>query len=210
MLLIIVSCAKSEYNYPNNPNISTINGSPIDSINPQFILDSMIIGKSNIPLVLKKENNDQLNNVLHFAHEPILHNYFMGREVYRFFIDYKNDNYLIASISHKGDTYWISAKNVFIDQNGDYSMSVRTIDLTKEQWDIFNELWENAFGEKKSKKYIVQSDLDSLNDSVYFFVEEHKNKEYAYWAYSDLSESKQKLLKWIIANSRIGFNPDLI
>lgn len=112
LLILFSSCSQSTNdtnNYPNDSTISDENGKPKDSLRSYFpaILknDSGIIKNEMTRISLK-----YYSNVLFCFQEPILFNYYMGYESYRFLLLRSFSRPLVFSLCRKGDEVWLVTK----------------------------------------------------------------------------------------------------
>ena len=106
-----------EYIYPENVNISNANGEPVDSLSFFFPL------KLNYKDSLIKTDLDtfdlmRYSSQLFPSKEPILFNYYLGHEIYRFIWLQSFDNPIILTLNKKADDIWLTIKK--LDRQPEY------------------------------------------------------------------------------------------
>lgn len=197
LLLLLFSCSRAKYKYPSIQSISMEDGLPMDSIAPNFILDSIKFHDNGDVRIWNGQNKQIINKILAFASEPLLYNYFLKRDIYRFVIGYENRKFLIVSISVKDDAYWLITKKITVDNEEGYTLVFRSYDLTKEQFGHFIEKWDEAM------PFILKDSKQDKSVESFVFVEMHTKDDYCYF-FEQLQNSEiNKLMEWVMNNSRL-------
>lgn len=110
---LLWTCGENEtqYIYPENANFSKPNGDPIDSLS--YFLPTEL--KYRDTLVKTGLDTFQLNwysSQLFPTKEPILFNYYLGHDTYRFTWLRSFDNPVVLTINKKGDKVWLTVKRL--------------------------------------------------------------------------------------------------
>lgn len=105
-----VSCQQQKAepsNYVQDPTISSSSGIPTDSL-AYFVPTSIRKDTQTVILDIDAASLDQFSTGLYYAKEPILYNYYLGHDIYRFSLlrGFKTPFYFIL---HKdGDKVWLT------------------------------------------------------------------------------------------------------
>ena len=189
--VFVASC--SNYKYPQDAKVSEANGALVDS-SASYLLEEINFDGSARVMSWNKERLEELNSYYRLASEPVLYNYYTGRDIYRFVIVEKGKEPLILSVNKDNKRSWIVSKRIDMQNQFD-SDSTSTIlsvpfdhftrDLSDEEWMNFTSLW------KSTDFYtLTNHEVDEQLDS-YCVVESHEEGSYWY-VYRSLDDSSLK------------------
>ena len=121
--LLLVSCFRTKPekdNYPKNQAISDIQGMPKDSLTSYFP-DSILLDTVIIKIGIDSFMLNWFSSALYASKEPILYNYYLGQDIYRFLWLRSFHRPVIISLHKDGDKVWLTIKELnkqpeFIDE----------------------------------------------------------------------------------------------
>jgi len=112
--ILFVSCIETpidKYYYPKDTTVSGVNGIPKDSLSfyyPPTIQKDTQIFMNDIDTVMLI----WFSSALYSAQEPILYNYYLGHDIYRFLWLRSFHSPVVFSIHKDGDKVWLTTKEL--------------------------------------------------------------------------------------------------
>lgn len=199
LVLCAVFCftACTDYSYPNKTDISEKNGTPVVDSAVSYVLENIEFKGQEWNRNWNVEVLAKVNNVLKAVNEPILYNFYLNRNIYRFILVSNDSTTFIVSVNGKDDNYWLSSKKWTKDENGTESYITRTQDLSKDEWKEFQSLL-------KLVNFYVINDWTELKDPTSFcFVEAHEKNKYWYVLEENKGTKASELVAWVINKSKM-------
>lgn len=114
LVFLFISCnlkqSKND-NYPKDAKVSDMNGKPKDSLSFYF---PAVIKKDTalIKTKLDSSTNNWYSKTLYAAKEPILYNYYLGHDIYRFLWLRAFSRPVVISINKDEDKIWLAVKEL--------------------------------------------------------------------------------------------------
>lgn len=127
--------ANKNFNYPKNETISNVQGVPNDSLTYYFP-DSITFDSQVFQTNLEVFKLNWYSSALFSAEEPILFNYYLGHDIYRFLWLRSFHKPMVFSLHKDGNKVWLSTKQL--------NKQPQFIDIT---WSKFVEPFMTADGE---------------------------------------------------------------
>ena len=160
---LLFSCIETDkYLYPNDPRLSSVNGLPKDTVSS--ILPFKIKYKGKVDrLFLDSSSIVEYNKRLNFALCPLLYNYYLNEEIYRFSIFCSIKGSAIFTMYHSKSGYFLNLKvtlsyydcvdslfeNLIFKKcfdkpkntaNKDRFLVDNTIEISRKDWNAFKEV----------------------------------------------------------------------
>jgi hypothetical protein len=109
--LIITSCNRDDYHYPQNTHVSSNQGEPNDPL-VFYFPDTIKTEKKTIAITLDTFKLKWYSGDLFCANEPILYNYYLGHDIYRLLYLRAFHNPIIISLNKDNDRIWLTTKEL--------------------------------------------------------------------------------------------------
>ena len=110
LVIVLFACNKTDkYLYPNDPRLSDANGFPTDTSRAILPFSIKYNGKVN-QLFLDSSQITEYNKRLNFARCPLLYNYYLNKEIYRFSAFCSIRGSAIFTIYHDHSGYFTNFK----------------------------------------------------------------------------------------------------
>jgi len=108
--ILFISCTNKD-NYPENPKISNEIGVPNDSLT--FYIPNSIQSESKIEKIeIDSSMISWISTNLFCSEEPILYNYYLGHDIYRFLWLRSFDVPVVISLHKNGEKVWLVTKKL--------------------------------------------------------------------------------------------------
>jgi hypothetical protein len=155
LLVIAAACRekmKDKYVYPQNPNLSTLDGQTIDSLT-FFFPSTLKYGDSLIPTKLDSFKLNWYSSQLYPSKERILYNYYLEQNVYRLTWLRSFDNPVFITLYKDGQKVWMTVKK--LDRQPSFTKTVYKLDFNSPK-----------VKERKHPKFNSDDFKSSTRDSV--------------------------------------------
>lgn len=197
-ILSFVAC--SDYSYPNKKEISEKSGSIYPDSVASFVLEDFEFGGTQWNRKWNPEALNRINRIFENSDEPILHNFYLDRSIYRFVFADNDSTALIINLNSKDKAHWLSAKKIQDQESGDkayFTYSTRTQNLSDQEWAEFQTLL-------KSTDIYSITDIPNLNSATSFtFLEAHKKGSYWYVLTENGGKGLSDLSAWVRNKSKM-------
>lgn len=206
---LLLSC--SDYKYPENKSISENNGALTDSV-VSYLPASIESAGVMHNFDWDSQTQETVDAYFTLTSEPLLYNYYLGRQVYRFLVEKEGKSPLIISINTEGGKSWVVSKRIMDVEHIAPACGIMT---TLE----FNHFSRELSAEdvvklqeclKKINLYQLSTVSPSKREKEYCLLEAHDKGKY--WVvYRSLQDQEIKeLIDFIVTLTRFNLDMDRV
>jgi hypothetical protein len=202
----LISCSR-ENNYLNDRKISNEEGIPVDSLQ-HYLPDSTFENSFAFDKGTAANLQNWFSAALYNMQEPLLYNFFLGFESYRFDWIRSFHRPVVISINKKDSRIWLSTRRLnrrpsFVGWRVDQGLPLyldydQTTELSIKDWNYFKQLLQTAKFWK-----ISNTDLELDADGSMWIIEEHVKDHYRFVIRDDNNHSFGDIGKYLIRLSNL-------
>lgn len=205
-LCLLFSC--SDYKFPEDKTVSENNGAVADS-EVSYLPNEIDFAGTKHTFDWDKKIQTTIDSYYSFTSEPILYNFYLGRQIYRFVLEKEGKSPLIISINIDGGKAWVISKRIYEKEQIAEACGIKLVreydhftrELSKEDVATFQEILY------KANIYQLVNVVPSRVERDYCLIEAHDKGKY-WTAYRSLLSSEIKeLVDFIVPLTR--FNTDM-
>lgn len=204
--MFIVSCA--DYKYPQSLKLTERNGARVDS-SASFLLDSIAFGGVEHRFNWDEQRKQTIDLYYLWTSEPVLYNFYQGREIYRFVIEKEGRSPLLIIVNIENNKAWVVSKRLYEREQIAENCGIEVVwefdhymkDLSSQELDKFRTLL------KQVKPFELTNSVVNEKIDGYTLIELHEKGKY--WVvYRSLDDEDIKdLTDFVVRLTR--FNCDM-